>query len=136
MSDHDTRPRIIDAPQPGFWIVRCVPNGPLCPAAIVRLQTMYEPGEPTNRMERSAFQGAFISGQPVSIKEVWGRRGRIVSRSEYEHALAEIAASMSENVYDPRCQPFVPVDIAALPIPFQEEANAQRRDPVRRRHRA
>jgi hypothetical protein len=119
----DPRPRITDAPQSGFWLIRCVPRGPWCPAAIMRVQTRFEPGCPENLMDRSAFHCAFISGQPVSIQDVWLRRGRVISRSLYNEALAEIAEAVRANVYDPRCRPFVAVDIAALPIPFQEQAN-------------
>lgn len=116
----DLRPRVIDSPQPGFWTIRCVPKGPLCPAAVMRLLTTREPGvDPPNLMDRSAHLAAFISGQPVALADVWLRRGAVITRADYNRAVAEIAEAVRANVYDPRCQPWKPVDIASLPLPFQ-----------------
>jgi hypothetical protein len=119
---NDLRPRVIDMPTVGFWTVRCVPRGPLCPAAIMRLKTLYEPGEPANAMDRSPFLCAFISGQPVALGDVWHRRGRVIHRAEYDRAVAEIAEAVRANVYDPRTNPWKPVDIQSLPLPFAERA--------------
>lgn len=133
MTGFDPRSRVMDAPRPGFWLVRCCKGGPWCPAAILRLQTIAEPGLPDNLMDRSPHTAAFVSGQPVALADVWHRRGRIITRAEYDRALSEIAAAVRGNVYDPRCQPYKPVAIDALPIPFEEEARARQSQHRRRR---
>lgn len=117
----DPRRRVTDFPAPGFWLIRCVPKGPWAPAAIMRLNTSSEPGQPDNLMDRSSFLAAFISGQPVALADVWLRRGRIITRAEYNRAVAEIGEAVRANVYDPRCQPWKPVDISALPLPFAKD---------------
>ncbi|HXE51277.1 MAG TPA: hypothetical protein VN663_23060 [Ramlibacter sp.] len=129
---------MLDHPEPGLWLIRCCPRCPWVPARIVMVQVSHEPGQPDNDMRgtRSPFLAAFISGQPVAVSDVWGRRGRIITRSEYERAVAEIAAAVRENRYDPRCAPFKAVEIESLPLPFQEEADARRPSAARRRHRA
>lgn len=124
MTEFDARPRSIAAPETGYWLVRRGQGFPWCPAAILRLLTAYEPECPENRMEgtRSPFLAAFVSGEPVSIAEVWERRGRPISRAEYQRQLAEMAANLRLNRYDPRFRPGDRVKLAALTIPFARRA--------------
>lgn len=87
----------------------------------MRLNTSAEPGQLDNLMDRSSFLAAFISGQPVALADVWMRRGAVITRAEYNRAVAEIAEAVSANIYDPRTSPWKPVDIDALPLPFQAQ---------------
>lgn len=124
MNDFDPRPRQLEKPEEGFWIVRCVKGGPLVPACIVMLSTWFEPEVPENRdMERPSHLGAYISGQPVATREVWLRRGRVITREQYDALIAEIRENISANRYDPRTTPFRTVDLSRVAIPFSEPAN-------------
>lgn len=116
----DPRPRAIEAPVPGCWLVRLVRHGPWCPAMITVLQTSHEPGVPDNDMRgtRSPHLVGLISGQVEAWSKIWETRGRVISRSEYDAALAEMREALRTNTYDPRWNPRKAVKLEALPIPF------------------
>jgi hypothetical protein len=76
------------APQPGFWLIKLVKNGPPVPACIRWVQTTHEPGNADNPMERSRFLAAEINGQPVDIDRVWLVRGREIDGGEYRYRCA------------------------------------------------
>lgn len=107
----------IPLPEPGFWLVRKHRLGPWCPAAIIRLQTQHEPGNPDNPMERSPFLAAFVSGEPVDIEDVWHTRGRRIAPPEYWNAVGEIRRARQRNEYDPRLYPRRPIKPSAIPVP-------------------
>ena len=59
--------RRMDRPEPGFWLVRLAKGAPQVPACIRVVQTLAEPGDPLNLMDRSPFIAAFIAGEPVRM---------------------------------------------------------------------
>ena len=124
MPEFDQRARVLDDPAPGYWLVRCCPTCPWVPAAIIRHELRHEPGVPDNDMRgtRSPFLGAYISGQPVGLGEVWMRRGRDISRVAYEQLLVEIRTNLRANRYEPRAAPRTPVKLEQIPIPFARRA--------------
>ena len=79
--------RIINRPEPGYWLTRLVRGGIEVPAAIIRHHTTAEPGEPGNPMERSPFLAAHLNGEVVHLHQVWERRGREITSAEYEYRL-------------------------------------------------
>lgn len=110
---------------PIYRIVRLVKNGPLCPAATMWVTTRAEPGQPDNRMERSPFIAAFVSGEPTDPRRLFasGKAGSThIDAKTYAALLAEIAANVRAGRYDPRTAPFSPVDVARLPLPFAKDA--------------
>lgn len=122
---------------PIFRTVRLVKQGPLCPSVIMWLHTLYEPGEPSNSMDRSPFIAAYLSGElfdgPPARLYTMGRAGtEHISRAEYMRAVAEISSNRRANRFDPRCFPFDPVAVDQIPLPFLEEAHAQRHRAARR----
>ena len=121
-----------DAVRPGFWLVRARLGpgkwGPAAPAAIIVLQTRFEPGEPENEMERSPFYAGFVSGLPVSIWSIHQathtegdrilRIERVLHRVEYDRLMAQIAEARRADRYLPMAVPFKPVSRRHVEIPF------------------
>lgn len=105
-------PRQINNPLPGYWLIRLIRNGPPVPACIKVMQTTHEPGEPENRMERSAFLAAFINGQPVDIDRVWMVRGQPITQQEYEYRCAVTDWAMVHAAQSPEAQPTKRIDLA------------------------
>lgn len=97
--------RRIDDPQVGFWMVRLVKGGREVPACIQYESTTSEPGNPENLMERSPMLTARINGEIVDTGEVWERRGREISKAEYD--AAPIIAD-----------PLTPIDLMHSALPF------------------
>jgi len=124
MNEFDPRSRQMDKPQEGWWLIRTSHRAPWCPARICIVDTWHEPGMPENRMERSPHMAAFISGQPVATAEVWNRRGRVITREQYDALIAEIRQNIAANRYDARTQPYRPVDLSRVEIPFSEPIGA------------
>lgn len=108
--------RNIPLPEPGYWLVRIHRKGPWNPAAILRLRTKHEPGNLDNRMERSPFLAAFISGEVVSLEDVWHRRGRPMLEVDYWDAVSEIEYARRMNEYDPRLHPNKPMQLGAISV--------------------
>jgi hypothetical protein len=111
-------PRVIDRPEPGYWLVRLIKDGPWVPAAIVRVQTMHEPGEPDNLMERSPFLAAEIAGDTVAVDEVWQRRGQPITADEYVQRVAQIKWARQHAPHDPIANPRERIDPLTAPLPF------------------
>ena len=104
-------------PQPGFWLVRLAKGGPQAPAAIVRVHTTAEPGNPSNAMERSPFLAAFIAGEPVDLDAVWLLRGEPITEAEYRFRVADIEHAKAWRPDDPRGKPREAVDWQTV-LPF------------------
>ena len=69
-----TTPRVIDRPQPGFWLARFAKHGPLIPCAIVPRAVPHEPGDPSNLMgpeTRSPTLVGLIGNRVVDPARVW-----------------------------------------------------------------
>lgn len=111
---------------PHIRVVRLVKGGPLCPCWIGWLSTTAEPGQSDNRMERSPHIGAFLSGQPVGVRETVklfgsGKAGSSrITRAEYDRMVAEIAANVRAKRYEPRAAPYEAVRVSDMAIPFLE----------------
>lgn len=111
----DTRP--IARPQPGYWLVRLVAGGPEVPAAIVYEQTLHEPDEPDNLMDRSPQLVAYLAGKVVKIAEVWERRGRPIDAAEYAYQLADLTWAQRHAPGEPKATPHRPINLTIAPPP-------------------
>lgn len=110
-------PRRIDRPEPGFWLVRLVRNGPPVPAAIMWVQTTHDPvtGEP---MDRSRFLAAYIDGKPTSLDDVWLRRGTPIDQREYEFRVADAEWVRQNAPNEPAANPTRRINPITAPLPF------------------
>lgn len=113
-----TETRIIDSPQPGFWMVHMGRQKPEAPAAIMRVQTLREPGNEVNRMERSPFLVGYLAGGVVDWFDVWTRRGRPISEDEYEYRLARTDWAKQYAPTLPEANPNKQIDLTSIPLPF------------------
>lgn len=111
-------PRPILSPRPGYWLLRLAKNGPRLPAAIMWVHTTREPGNPMNAMERSPFLAAFIAGDPVSLDEVWLRRGTAIAEDEYNFRIADLRHARKFRPDDPLTKPREAIDLDNVPLPF------------------
>ena len=105
----------MDRPEVGWWLMTLTRNGPRVPACIQMVHTVFEPGAESNRMERSPFLAAFIAGEPVSVDEVWLRRGVPITRDEYNFRLADLAWAKQHAPEEPIAQPRQRIDLATMP---------------------
>lgn len=110
-------PRIIGRPEPGYWLIRLVRNGPPVPAAIMWAQTTHDPvtGEP---MDRSRFLVAVIGGKPAGLEDVWHRRGRPIDEAEYRFRLADAAWAREHAPSDAHANPTRSINPLVAPLPF------------------
>ena len=107
--------RDITKPQVGFWMVKLVKGGTEIPACIRMLITTAEPGNLENAMERSGALAAFIGGKSVPMDEVWLRRGRPITASEYERAINDLRWSLET---DRSADPLRPINHLTARLPF------------------
>lgn len=106
--------RRIDLPTPGYWAVRLTRGGVEVGAAILRLQTVVEPGEADNRMERSSHWIAYLNGKIVSVETVWMKRGRKITEAEYNYLVADRAWAARYAPSSPEANPDKPVSAEQL----------------------
>lgn len=111
------KPRRIDQPECGHWMLRLVKNGPLVPAAIMRVHTTRHP-ETDEPMERSPFLAAFIAGRPAAIDDVWLYRGQPITEAEYRFRVADLEWAVEHAPHEPIANPRRPVDLATMAPPF------------------
>jgi hypothetical protein len=93
-------------PEPGYWLLPArVSGGMRVPACIRVVQTTEEPGLPDNLMDRGAFLAAFVidkgKEQPVSLAEVWTRRGEPISAGEYRFQIDDRKHARAYRPRDP-----------------------------------
>ena len=110
--------RRIDAPRPGFWLIRLVKGGPEVPARIYRHSTTHEPGDPANEMERPSFLLAEIAGEPAELDDVWLRAGRAIDEAEYLFQVADHAHAREWRPRDAKADPRRRIDHLAVALPF------------------
>ncbi len=110
--------RQMGRPTPGYWLMRLVSGGPRVPTAIVIVHTTREPGEESNRMDRSPFIAAFIAGEPVAVDEVWLRRGEQITEADYRFRVAEAAWCREFAPDEPIAQPRKRIDLMQARLPF------------------
>lgn len=109
--------RRLDRPEPGYWRMTLVKGGPLVPAKIAWVQTLHEPGDPFNMMERSGSWYAEIAGEPVHWSLVWERRGEPISRADYDFMLDTQRWAQEHDPTNPRAAPRQKVDLMTAPLP-------------------
>jgi len=108
-------PRAIDRPEPGFWMIRLVPGGPMVPARIFRHTTTHEPGNPDNVMDRPSILYAEILDELVRLDRVWLRRGRPIDEAEHQFQMRDFAHAAYHRPADPKAAPKKRVDLTAVP---------------------
>jgi hypothetical protein len=125
MNGLDPRPRRMEVPESGYWLIRCCTKCPWCPAALIMVETIREIAVPENDMRgtRSPHLAGYISGQPVATDQVWQRRGKVITREQYDALIAEIRENIAAGRYDSRTTPYRPVDLSRVEIPFAENTN-------------
>jgi hypothetical protein len=120
-----------DPPRVGYWLarVRVGPGqyGPLCPAAIIRVQTVCEPGQESNLMDRSPHYAAFLAGEPVSIwtllqrshtaPERFVRLEQDITEAEYRYRLALRGWLQEYEPENPSATPHQAVDWLSAQVP-------------------
>lgn len=103
---NDLEPRIAGQHRAGYWMIRRVKDGPEVPAMIQIVHTRFEPAEPSNIMpERSPFWIARIGFDYVPIDHVWLRKGRTITKDEYEYQMKLAAWARAHAPADPRAKP-------------------------------
>jgi hypothetical protein len=96
--------------------VRLNKKAPDAAACIRVIQTRHEPGDPSNRMERSPFLAAFILDEPVDIDRVWLWQLRRISEKEYRFRCAEHEWAKQFAPEDPIANPTRPVDLTKIEV--------------------
>ena len=114
--------RAVSMPAEGHWLIRLVRNGPPVPACIRLVQTTAEPGEPTNRMERSPFLAAFINEEPVDIDRVWLVRGHPIAAAEYRYRCAVTDWAIRHAPETPEATPTKRIDLARIAPIYRRKA--------------
>jgi len=111
-----TETRRIDRPVPGYYLLKLTKGGAEIPARIWWCLTRHEPDEPSNLMDRAPFIAAEIAGDIVAVHEVWLRRGRYISRSEYEFRMADLAWAREHAQDEPQVNPKRAIDWLTVKI--------------------
>lgn len=102
----------------GYWAMKLVKDGKEVGCCIQWEQTAFEPGDPSNRMDRSPVLTARKDGEICRLDDVWLGRGRVISEADYRY-MVELAAWARENdPNSPEANPRRRIDIAALAMPF------------------
>lgn len=110
--------RRLNDPQPGLWMIRCCRH---CPEVAARIWICdHEPGLPANKVDQPYLQ-AQIGIDLVPPENVWLRRGREISHTEYDFQIATLKWLSRNRPTDPRIHYREPVAISAIPIPQFEE---------------
>ena len=112
--------RDMNDPKPCLCLMKAVKHGPLVPARIY--WTDSEPGEPENTLDRGGkpFLAAEIAGRTVNPERVWHAVWEAeIDEAEYKFRLAEIEWLRKYKPDDPLANPWEPVRIAAIPMPFE-----------------
>lgn len=114
-------PRVIDRPEPGFWLARFGKGAPLFPCAIVLRAVEHEPGDPTNDMRgtRSPTLVGLIGNRVVDPARVWHcSPEREISEREFLFRCADAEWLERYAPSDPIARPFERVDFMSAPPPF------------------
>ena len=116
-------PRRMDRPEPGYFLMTLVKNGPRIPAAIIWVESVAEPGVPGNDMRgtRSRHLAAFIAGDPVPVDSVWLRRGIPITKEEHDFRCADIAWAKQHAPEEAIAQPRKRIDLATAPPVYQRK---------------
>ena len=110
--------RDINKPEPGYWMMKLGKGTVESPCSIQWEHTTYEPGNPENVMERSPILTARINGEIVDLELVWTRRGREITKVEYDFHIADIEWLKQNQPDHPKANPTEKVDFLKAPLPF------------------
>lgn len=91
--------RVIQRPQPGWWMVKLVRRGPFVPARIW--------------LDGDALRAEVID-EPVDPLEIWHRRGVAITESEFRFRVEEILWFREHRPNHPACHPRQAVDLLNL----------------------
>lgn len=99
-------------------------GGPFVAAAIQWVHTTFEPEEPSNKMlgTRSPFLAAFLDGNPVSLDEVWHRKGDPITKAEYDYMVANAAWAKEHAPHEAIATPRKQLDLRLLPPIYQRKS--------------
>lgn len=114
-------PRVVDRPEPGFWLARFSKGGPLYPCAIVFRAVEHEPGDPANDMRgtRSPTLVGLIGARVVDPVRVWHcSPEREIDEREFLFRCADAEWLERHKPADPSGRPFERVDFMTAPPPF------------------
>lgn len=114
-------PRIINRPEPGFWLVRLAgARSPVTPAAIALRAVEHEPGAPDNVMTgtRSPTLVGFLAGRECHPDDVWIRDAEPITEAEYRFRLADLEWCRSHAPAEPIATPYQRTDWNSAPPPF------------------
>lgn len=107
-------PRIIDRPEPGYWLARVAKGGPLVPVAIVPRVVPHEPGNPENIMgpdTRSPTLVGLIGNRVVDPARIWHcSPEREIDAREFDFRCADADWLERYAPHDPAGQAFERVD--------------------------
>jgi hypothetical protein len=110
--------RVLGQYEPGYWAMRLAKGAPEVGACIRWEQTTHEPGDETNRMDRSPILTARINGEVRHLDDVWTRRGRPITEAEYRFLVEDRGWAKDHAPHLPEANPHRRAGIADLPIPF------------------
>lgn len=99
-----SEPRRIDSPRISFWMTRMVRGGIEVPACIA-----FEPDANGNPV-----LVARLRGDVVDTDEIWLRRGREITKDEYEYQLALAAWADDHEPDSPRANPTKPINLNSM----------------------
>ena len=108
-----------DTPQPGFYKLRLVRNGPFVgaviflPCPMVPVDPMIDPAEWCQPLDRSRFIQALVDGKPWDPNKVW-IFGRIITESEYRYLIDSATWDRTYQPDSPAATPRKAVDLAAM----------------------
>jgi hypothetical protein len=94
-------PRVIDDPQPGWFIVKLVKGGPRVPA----------------RIYRDGGLNAEILGVVAGIDAVW-LWGEFITEERYQYLMSLRDWALVHDPEHPLCHPRRPIDVSTLPPAF------------------
>ncbi len=104
--------RIRSQPSPGFWLIRLRTRSPEMPAAIVECH--HEPGNPENNLDTGPILVANVGYEERDPLDLWHRRGREITESEYKFQMARVAWVRDHSPSEPEAAPRKAVDIPSL----------------------
>lgn len=108
-------------PEPGYWMIKLVRNGPLVPACVRMTETTHEPGNESNDMTgtRSPQLAAFILDEPASLDRVWTAvKHAYIDEKEYQYRVELARWAKQHSPEEAAAQPRKPIDLLREPPPF------------------
>ncbi len=109
--------RIINRPEPGFFKMRLVKNGPWVPALIYRPCPIELNPETFQAVDRVYHLEAAIDNMPVNVDRIW-LSGRRITAAEYLYLRADRAWVRQYRPDLPEANPMQSVDLNAQPPIF------------------